>query len=78
MRVSRSLRVLLAVVERPDVMGFVDSPANPAPAQLVMPDFSKSPGGFGNGATATNKTVYLAVVEEWAQCLVSVKMMNSG
>ncbi|ESK95759.1 hypothetical protein Moror_12488 [Moniliophthora roreri MCA 2997] len=42
------------------------SPPNLPPAQLVMPDFSKNPGGFGGGATATNQTVYLAVIEEYA------------
>jgi hypothetical protein len=41
-------------------------PTNLPPANLVMPDFSKSPGGFGVGATASNKKIYLAVLEEYA------------
>ncbi|KIY45650.1 hypothetical protein FISHEDRAFT_49047 [Fistulina hepatica ATCC 64428] len=41
-------------------------PPNPAPATLTMPDFSKSPRGFGSGATASNLTVYLVVVDEYA------------
>ncbi|KAJ8463864.1 hypothetical protein ONZ51_g9979 [Trametes cubensis] len=46
----------------------VPYPKNPAPPQLTMPDFSVSPGGFGPSQTATNKTVQLAVLEEWAGC----------
>lgn len=46
------------------------NPANPPPAQLVMPDFSISPGGFGVGATAQDATFYFAVMEEWATCAV--------
>ena len=41
-------------------------PANLPPANLVMPDFSKSPGGFGAGVAASNKKIYLAVLEEYA------------
>ncbi|KAJ7134724.1 hypothetical protein C8R44DRAFT_610519 [Mycena epipterygia] len=47
------------------------NPSNPPPAQLVMPDFSKNPGGFGAGASATNATFYLAVFEEYADGSVS-------
>lgn len=39
---------------------------NPAPAQLTMPDFSKSPGGFGAGQSASNVNFTLLVVEEYA------------
>ncbi|KAJ6559089.1 hypothetical protein DFH09DRAFT_1161819 [Mycena vulgaris] len=42
------------------------NPPNTPPAQLIMPDFSKNPGGFGSGASATNATCYLAVFEEYA------------
>ena len=41
------------------------------PATLTMPDFSKSPGGFGTGKTATNIPVYLTILEETATCDVS-------
>ncbi|KAI0662078.1 hypothetical protein C8Q70DRAFT_962497 [Cubamyces menziesii] len=50
----------------------VPYPKNPAPPQLTMPDFSVSPGGFGPSQTATNKTVQLAVLEEWAGCEIDV------
>ncbi|KAH8109798.1 hypothetical protein DFH11DRAFT_904410 [Phellopilus nigrolimitatus] len=43
-------------------------PPNPAPSELTMPDFAKSPGGFGAGASASAKTMYLSVVEEWSSC----------
>ncbi|TFK52589.1 hypothetical protein OE88DRAFT_1421949 [Heliocybe sulcata] len=38
---------------------------NPPPSQLIMPNFDKSPGGFGSGSWAANATFYLAVLEEW-------------
>ncbi|KAK7056905.1 hypothetical protein VNI00_002623 [Paramarasmius palmivorus] len=41
-------------------------PPNLPPAQLIMPDFSKNPGGFGGGASCENQTVWLAVLEEYA------------
>jgi hypothetical protein len=47
-------------------------PTNLPPAQLVMPDFSKNPGGFGVGASATNATYYLAVFEEYSTSTSSV------
>ncbi|EIN12882.1 hypothetical protein PUNSTDRAFT_60385 [Punctularia strigosozonata HHB-11173 SS5] len=43
-------------------------PVNPPPAQLVMPNFSISPGGFGTGKTASDVPMYLAVVEEYLEC----------
>lgn len=51
-------------------------PTNPPPAQLVMPNFSLSPGGFGQGAVATNLKVWLAVIEEWRQCGVSDRFLG--
>ncbi|KAF8914885.1 hypothetical protein CPB85DRAFT_1433366 [Mucidula mucida] len=39
---------------------------HPAPSNFTMPDFSKNPGGFGSGASASNSTVYLTVIEEYA------------
>jgi hypothetical protein len=48
----------------------VPYPKNPPPAQLIMPDFSKSPGGFADGKSASNAAVYLAVLEEWNSCSV--------
>ncbi|KAI0775550.1 hypothetical protein BD413DRAFT_278147 [Trametes elegans] len=50
----------------------VPYPTNPAPPQLTMPDFSKSPGGFGSVQTASDKTVQLAVLEEWSGCELNV------
>ncbi|TDL23293.1 hypothetical protein BD410DRAFT_721613 [Rickenella mellea] len=44
------------------------NPSNPVPPQLTMPNFSKSPGGFGVGASRSNAVVYLAVIEEWDTC----------
>ncbi|KAF7335462.1 hypothetical protein MVEN_02199500 [Mycena venus] len=42
-------------------------PKNPAPpANLTMPDFSKSEGGFGSGESAIAKEVALVVIEEYA------------
>ncbi|KAJ4482011.1 hypothetical protein J3R30DRAFT_3285916 [Lentinula aciculospora] len=41
------------------------NPPNPAPAQLIMPDFALSPGGWGVGATMSNGTFYLVVLEEY-------------
>ena len=46
------------------------NPPNRAPAQLVMPDFSKRPGGFASGGNASDLEVWLAVVEEWGTCSV--------
>ncbi|KAJ6559093.1 hypothetical protein DFH09DRAFT_922090 [Mycena vulgaris] len=42
------------------------NPRNPAPAQLVMPDFSKNPGGWGVGASDSNGHFALVVMEEYA------------
>ncbi|KAJ7505243.1 hypothetical protein B0H11DRAFT_1977675 [Mycena galericulata] len=42
------------------------NPPNTPPAQLVMPNFSAPPGGFGAGASVTNATFYLAVFEEYS------------
>ncbi|KAJ6605646.1 hypothetical protein B0H10DRAFT_1922686 [Mycena sp. CBHHK59/15] len=42
------------------------SPKNPAPAQLIMPDFSKNPGGWGAGASDSNGQFALVVMEEYA------------
>lgn len=44
-------------------------PKNPAPAQLVMPDFSKAPGGFGAGATGSDIKMYFVVLEEYNTCV---------
>ncbi|EEB89748.1 hypothetical protein MPER_12123 [Moniliophthora perniciosa FA553] len=38
---------------------------HPAPAQLVMPDFSRYYSGFGGGDYASDRKVYLAVLEEY-------------
>ena len=48
------------------------NPPNPAPAQLTMPDFALSPGGWGVGETASNGTFYLVVLEEYVTGNVSV------
>ncbi|KAJ7928000.1 hypothetical protein B0H13DRAFT_2182448 [Mycena leptocephala] len=42
------------------------SPKNVAPATLTMPDFSKSPGGWGTGMSDSNKDFALIVMEEYA------------
>ncbi|KAJ7175961.1 hypothetical protein C8R46DRAFT_1030913 [Mycena filopes] len=42
------------------------NPPNTPPAQLVMPNFSIPPGGFGAGASVTNATFYIAVFEEYS------------
>lgn len=42
------------------------NPPNPPPAQLVMPDFSKNPGGWGTGASDKNGHFALVVMEEYA------------
>ena len=47
-------------------------PTNPPPPTFTMPDFSSSPGGFGTGKHATNKPVYLVVLEESSGCEVSL------
>jgi hypothetical protein len=44
---------------------------NPAPPQLTMPDFARSPGGFAAGATASDLKMQLVVVEEWGNGVVS-------
>jgi len=41
------------------------NPTNPPPPQLVMPDFSLLPGGFGIGTNPSAVPVYLAVMEEY-------------
>ena len=51
----------------------VPHPTNPAPAQLVMPDFSKPQGGWGAGQAASDKTFQLAVLEEWDGCQAEVR-----
>jgi hypothetical protein len=53
-------------------------PINPAPPTLVMPNFSQRPGGFAAGATGSNVLVYLAVLEEWAQCSVRFLSLYLG
>ena len=52
-------------------------PGPDGPSSLTMPDFSKSPGGFGSGKTASNIPVYLTVLEETATCDVCVLMFFS-
>ncbi|KAI0670982.1 hypothetical protein C8Q78DRAFT_1069688 [Trametes maxima] len=52
----------------------VPYPKNPAPAQLTMPDFSKSPGGFGSSRIASDQTVNLVVLEEWSGCEIDVRV----
>ncbi|KAJ7095784.1 hypothetical protein B0H15DRAFT_71200 [Mycena belliarum] len=42
------------------------NPSNPPPSQLVMPDFSKNPGGFGTGASDSDGHFALVVLEEFA------------
>ncbi|KAJ7134726.1 hypothetical protein C8R44DRAFT_829132 [Mycena epipterygia] len=42
------------------------SPKNPPPAQLIMPDFSANPGGWGTGASDSNGSFALVVLEEYA------------
>ncbi|KAJ7147061.1 hypothetical protein C8R43DRAFT_538853 [Mycena crocata] len=42
------------------------NPPNTAPAKLVMPDFSKNPGGWGTGASDNNAEFALVVMEEYA------------
>ncbi|KAF7298928.1 hypothetical protein MIND_00840800 [Mycena indigotica] len=42
------------------------APPNPPPATLTMPDFAKSPGGFGAGASGENRKFVLLVMEEYA------------
>ncbi len=51
----------------------VPHPRHPAPAQLVMPDFSKPQGGWGAGQAANDKTFQLVVLEEWDGCDASVR-----
>ncbi|KAJ7485977.1 hypothetical protein B0H11DRAFT_2016271 [Mycena galericulata] len=42
------------------------NPPNLAPSQLIMPNFSKNPGGFGTGASDSNGEFALVVLEEYA------------
>lgn len=44
---------------------------HPAPAQLTMPDFSKSLGGWGSGQAAGNVNFTLFVFEEYGDGSVS-------
>ena len=53
----------------------VPNPTNPAPPQLVMPNFSQPEGGWGSGQAASDKTFTLAVVEEWDGCDTSVRQI---
>ncbi|KAJ3752120.1 hypothetical protein EV360DRAFT_55786 [Lentinula raphanica] len=53
------------------------NPPNPAPAQLTMPDFALSPGGWGVGETASNGTFYLVVLEEYVTGNPTVGAMMS-
>ncbi|KAJ7695666.1 hypothetical protein B0H17DRAFT_1055096 [Mycena rosella] len=48
------------------------NPPNTPPAQLVMPDFSKNPGGWGSGASDSNGQFALLVLEEFATGSASV------
>lgn len=50
----------------------VPYPQNPAPPSFVMPDFSKSQGGFGAGRSASNQTLQFTVMEEWDDCDTTV------
>ena len=43
------------------------NPPNPAPSQLVMPDFSQS-GEFAAGMDASAQPMQLVVMEEWSDC----------
>ncbi|KIK57256.1 hypothetical protein GYMLUDRAFT_229565 [Collybiopsis luxurians FD-317 M1] len=45
---------------------------HPAPPYFVMPDFSKSLGGWGAGESVSNAIFYLAVFEEYANGQPSV------
>lgn len=47
------------------------NPRNLPPAQLVMPDFAESLGGFGAGESRSNATFYLVVLEEYVTGTVS-------
>ncbi|KAG6857161.1 hypothetical protein H0H87_008731 [Tephrocybe sp. NHM501043] len=40
-------------------------PKNQPPSELTMPDFSKSPGGFGTGLQSENKDCLFVVLEEY-------------
>ncbi|KAF9067128.1 hypothetical protein BDP27DRAFT_1329308 [Rhodocollybia butyracea] len=48
------------------------NPSNTPPAQLVMPDFAQSPGGFGVGKGISNATFYLVVLEEYVDGTATV------
>ncbi|CAL1712867.1 unnamed protein product [Somion occarium] len=39
---------------------------HPAPAQFIMPDFSKPQGGFGGGKAVSDYKFQFVVFEEWA------------
>ncbi|KAI0632039.1 hypothetical protein C8Q77DRAFT_1074143 [Trametes polyzona] len=54
--------------------GAVPYPKNPPPPQLTMPDFSKSPGGFGSSRSASDQTMQLAVIEEWSGCAIDAPL----
>ena len=43
-------------------------PTNLPPTTLTMPDFSSFQGGFGEGMNASNKKVWLTVLEETQGC----------
>lgn len=53
------------------------NPNPPVPDHLVMPDFSQRPGGFGTGATASDLSVWIYVIEEWNTCTVRNKISIS-
>ncbi len=53
----------------------VPYPKNPAPAQLTMPNFSQSQGGWGSPQSASDKTWQLAVIEEWDGCDATVSVV---
>ena len=43
-------------------------PKHPPPPTLTMPNFRRSPGGFGRGAYTHDLPVYLTVLEEISTC----------
>lgn len=43
-----------------------------------MPDFALSPGGWGVGATMSNGTFYLVVLEEYVTGNVSFEFLSSS
>ena len=44
---------------------------NPCPAELTMPNFSQSPGGFASGMFGSNVKMRLVVIEEYGDGSVS-------